>query len=143
MQHIPLALGQASTGGDVPSHPLPVYPPTLVTARLPPQEIRARLMVDEQGKVAEVRIDGEPQADAQRRLFAAAVREAALQWIFMPLRTSRWAADAAGNAHDVDSGPQPFSVGYLFRFAWRDGRPLVEALPLAHDGVPELGHSDD
>jgi hypothetical protein len=125
-QHYQLALGQISTGGMPRNHPVPLYPVALLDARLPPQEVNAHLLVDEQGKVVEVRIAGEMSADAQTRSFDDAVRAAAMQWTFEPLRISQWAADANGNTHDVSSEARPFSLDYVFRFAWKDGKPIAD-----------------
>ncbi len=126
MQHYQLALGEISTGAVAKHQPAPAYPPELLAARLPPQEIEALLIVGSGGKVSEVRIADEAQADPQQRLFALAVRTAAEQWTFEPLHISRWAADANGNSHEVDGEARPFSVHYVFHFAWKDGRPVTD-----------------
>jgi hypothetical protein len=129
MQHYQLALGEISTGAVPHEHPAPVYPPDLLAARLPALELEALLIVDTEGKVSEVRIADDALAGPQRQLFARAVRAAALRWTFEPLRISRWAADAKGNSHEVDGEAHPFSVVYVFRFAWKDGRPVTDASP--------------
>jgi len=127
MRHYQLALGQISTGAVAWDHPAPVYPAALLDRRLPPQEVTAQLVVNEQGKMAEVRIADEASADAQTRLFDDAVRAAAMQWTFEPLRISQWAADANGNSHEVSSEARPFSLDYVFRFAWKDGKATADA----------------
>ena len=127
MQHYPLALGEISTGAALQDHLAPIYPPSLLDARLPPQEVEALLIVDTEGRVSEVRIAGEAQADPQRRLFDDAVRAAAMQWVFEPLHFSQWAADANGNTHEVSSDTRPFSQDYVFRFAWKNGQPVTDA----------------
>lgn len=127
MRHVPLALGQTSTGATPLEQPLPVYPPALRALQKPPQEIEARLVVDAQGKVGEVRVMGEAQADPSHRQFIDAVREAAMRWTFVPWRTRQWAADANGDAHSVGDHAQAFEVGYLFRFAMNGDAPVVEA----------------
>lgn len=127
MRHVPLALGQTSTGATPLEQPLPVYPPALRALHKPPQEIEARLVVDAQGKVGEVHVIGEAQADPSHRQFIDAVREAAMRWTFVPWRTRQWAADANGDAHSVGDHAQPFEVGYLFRFAMNGDAPVVEA----------------
>ena len=127
MQHYQLALGQVSTGAVPWHHPAPVYPDALLDQRLPPQEVEARLIINEEGKMAEVRIAGEERADAHARLFDDAVRAAAMQWTFEPLRISQWAADANGNSHEVSSEKRAFSLDYVFRFAWKDGKPVTDA----------------
>ncbi|MDR3444159.1 hypothetical protein DyAD56_05410 [Dyella sp. AD56] len=127
LQHYPLAIGQVSTGAAPREHPAPAYPPTLLDQRLPPREVEARLIVNEEGRVSEVRIAEEAQADADTHLFDDAVRAAAMQWIFEPLRINQWAADANGNTHEVSSEARPFSMDYVFRFAWKDGKPVTDA----------------
>jgi hypothetical protein len=127
MQHYQLGLGEIATGAVPIYHPTPSYPPECLAARLPPQEVEALLIIDADGKVSEVRIAQEAQADPPLRPFAQAVRTAAKQWTFEPLRVNRWAADANGNSHEVDSESRPFSVHYVFRFAWKDGRPVTDA----------------
>jgi hypothetical protein len=127
MQHYQLALGEISTGAVPWDHPAPTYPAALLNERLPPQEIEAQLIVNEEGKVAEVRMADEAQANAQTRLFEEAVRAAAMQWTFEPLRVSQWASDANGNTHEVSSSKRPFSLDYVFRFAWKDGKPVADA----------------
>lgn len=127
MQHYQLAMGQISTGAIPWDHPSPIYPVALLDQRLPPQEVEAQLIVDEAGKVSEVRIDNEAQADERSKLFDAAVRAAAMQWTFEPLRISQWAADANGNSHEVSSEKRAFSLDYVFRFAWKDGKPVADA----------------
>lgn len=132
MQHYQLALGQISTGAVPWSHPAPVYPEALLDERLPPQEVEALLVVNEAGKVAEVRIAEEQQADARTKLFDDAVRAAAMQWTFEPLRISQWASDADGNTHEVSSEARSFSLDYVFRFAWKDGKPVTDASTSPH-----------
>lgn len=127
LQHYPLALGEITTGATPRTQPMPIYPPALLHARLAPLEVAARLIVDTEGKVSEVLIEGEDQADPQKRQFDEAVHAAAMQWTFEPLRVSQWAADANGNTHDVGSQARAFSLEYVFRFAWKDGKPATEA----------------
>ncbi|MEY2116992.1 hypothetical protein [Rhodanobacter sp. FW106-PBR-R2A-1-13] len=122
-----LALGEVSSGAALLKRVTPVYPPGQLASCPPPQEVPALLIVDGLGRVDEVRVADEAQADAGRRAFIDAVRAAALQWQFSPLTISRWAADADGNSHVVDSGTKPFSLAYVFRFECRAGRPMVEA----------------
>ena len=122
-----LALGEVSSGGTPFQRVTPAYPPNLLASCPPPQEVPALLVVDGKGMVSEVRVAGEAQADANRRAFIAAVRTAAAQWQFNPLQINRWAADADGNSHVVDSETKPFSLAYVFRFACHAGQPTVSA----------------
>ncbi|WP_153022916.1 hypothetical protein [Rhodanobacter thiooxydans] len=123
----PLALGEVSSGATPFRRVAPAYPPDRLASCPPPQEVPALLIVDGQGKVGEVRVTGEPQADAGRQAFIDAVRAAALQWQFSPLTINRWAADADGNSHVVDSETKPFSLAYVFRFECHAGKPTVSA----------------
>ncbi|WP_232821108.1 hypothetical protein [Dyella sp. C11] len=127
MAHYQLALGQISTGAVPWHHPAPIYPPALLDQRLPAHEVQAQLIVDEQGKVSEIRMPDEAQADPQARQFDAAVRAAAMQWTFEPLRISQWASDANGNTHEVSTEARPFSLDYVFLFTWKDGKPVTDA----------------
>ncbi|WP_082547637.1 hypothetical protein [Rhodanobacter sp. Soil772] len=129
-----LALGEVSSGGTPFQRVTPAYPPSLLARCPPPQEVPALLIVDGQGKVGEVRVTGEAQADAGRHAFIDAVRVAALQWQFSPLTIDHWAADADGNSHVVDSETKPFSLSYVFRFECHGGKSSVstEASRAAH-----------
>lgn len=130
MRQVPLALGQTSTGGGPLFQPSPIYPPSVLSAHLPPVEVRASLAVDGDGRVSTVAFPA-PTASASDDVFVQAVRDAVARWTFEPLRVDHWAADAYGNAHDAGSTAEPFRVDYLFRFVWQDGRPQVtsERLP--------------
>lgn len=122
-----LALGEVSSGGTLLRRVPPAYPPALLAACPPPQEVPAWLIIDGQGRVGEVRVAGEAQADAGRHAFIDAVRAAALQWRFEPLAVEHWAADADGNSHEVDSATKPFGVAYVFRFECRAGKTTVSS----------------
>ncbi len=128
IRHYELALGETSTGAMPRDHPAPVYPAALLAARLPPQEVDALLVVDPAGKVSEVRMAGEDLADPLRRQFMTAVRAAAMRWTFEPLQVSQWAADANGNSHPVGTEARSFRVHYVFCFAWKDGKPVTDAI---------------
>ncbi len=120
-----LAMGEVSSGA-APDHRVnPVYPPELLARCPPPVEIRALLIVNAAGKVDDVRMEDAAAADADRQRFAAAVKTAAMQWSFLPLKVERWAADAQGESHVVDSEPRPFSLAYDFRFECHAGAAHV------------------
>lgn len=123
--HYELAMGEVSSGATPATRVAPVYPASLLGACPPPQEVTARLIVDGEGKVDEVRVADEFRANADRRLFIEAVRTAALQWDFLPLTISRWAADADGESHVVDQAVKPFSLDYVFRFECHAGEAAV------------------
>jgi hypothetical protein len=120
MAHYQLELGATYSGATPLQHPAPVYPPALLASCPPPVTMRALLVVGTDGKVDDVRVTPVPGAAPA---FAAAVRDAALQWRFEPLQIGHWAADARGDSHPVDVVTKPFSLPYEFRFACRDGKP--------------------
>jgi len=123
MAHYQLALGATSSGAVPIDHPPPVYPKALL-ARCPPRvRLRALLIVGIDGKVDEVRLQDPSNQAGIDPAFAAAVRAAARQWRFEPLRITRWAADADGDSHTVETVSKPFSLPYEFSFACRDGKP--------------------
>ncbi len=122
-----LALGEVSSGGTPFQRVTPAYPPDLLVRCPPPQEVSALLVVDGQGKAGEVRVVDEARADSSRHAFIDAVRAAASQWQFNPLTINRWAADADGNSHVVDSETKPFSLAYVFRFECHAGKPAVSS----------------
>lgn len=110
---------------------LPVYPPDLLAQRLAPRIVRVRLIVDAQGRVAEVRpLDPEPSGDA----FLDAVRAACAGWRFSPLTQTR-AVEQRRRLPDgdveIEYVPQtrtlPFHLDYRFAFRQVDGRPVVDA----------------
>jgi len=114
-----LPLGSTAIGATPIDHPAPVYPSAWL-ARCPPQvTLRALLIVDTRGMVSAVRMTPKPRIpDA----FVAAVRTAARQWRFEPLAISRWAADANGDTHPVETVIRPFSLPYAFSFTCHDGK---------------------
>jgi hypothetical protein len=122
-----LAMGQVASGGVPVERVMPAYPRARLAACPASVEVPALLVVDRGGRVSEVRVAGETGAGAARRPFIAAVRAAALQWSFVPLQRTRWAADANGNSHVVDSEVLPFSRSYRFHFTCHQGRPQVSA----------------
>lgn len=122
-----LALGEVSSGAAAFKRVAPVYPPAQLASCPPPQEVEALLVVDRLGAVGQVRVADEARATAARHAFIDAVRTAALQWRFRPLRVERWAADADGDSHVVGSDTRPFSMAYVFRFACHAGQPAVSS----------------
>lgn len=120
-----LAMGEVSSGAAPDRRVDPVYPPSLLARCPPPEQVRALLVVDTAGKVDEVRVQDEAGAGADRRLYIAAVKAAAMQWTFAPLKVDRWAADANGESHVVDSETRPFSLTYDFRFECHGGEARV------------------
>ena len=122
-----LAMGEISSGGTPIQRVAPIYPIDQLAACPVPQEVPALLIVDQAGKVSEVRVVDEAPADVNRRQLITATRVAALQWQFNPLQINHWAADADGDSHVVDSETKPFSLAYVFRFACHAGKATVSA----------------
>jgi hypothetical protein len=112
-------------------NPLPAYPPGLVDARLPPQAVSVRIVVDREGRVARVDPLGEAAPDAR---FLDAVRQAVLQWRFEPFRVIEWAdgPDADGDGEPdgqqvVGEQTRPFRFDMRFRFEVVDGVARVSS----------------
>jgi hypothetical protein len=105
----------------------PAYPEPLLAKHLPPVTVTALLVVDPQGHVAEVRFPGQASADADMRIFEHAVRHATSQWTFTPLLRSHWKTQPDGSSLRVGDQAMPFSQSYAFRFAVRDGKPVVSS----------------
>ena len=108
-------------------HPPPVYPQAAIALGLRRVDIGARVIVDAEGNVDEVRIAA---SNARPPLFDEAVREAVLRWRYTPLTFTRWedVKDAQGNVVDsrqVSAERKPFSLDYDFVFELRDGKPVV------------------
>lgn len=120
MTRYTLALGAVAGGGVPLDHPAPVYPASELARCVPEIRLRALLIVGTDGAVDEVRVT--PSAGVAAA-FTDAVRATARRWRFVPLSISRWAADANGNSHEVESVLKPFSLPYEFSFSCHDGKP--------------------
>jgi hypothetical protein len=125
LAHYQLALGQVAMGATPLSDPAPVYPPTMLAACPASVELPARVIVNAQGGVSDVRIDAASQAT--RQPFAIAVRTAVHAWRFQPLQITRWAAAGDGTTHPVDSDARPFTLDYVFTFRCEQGRASVSS----------------
>jgi hypothetical protein len=109
-------------------NPMPEYPPALLAERLPERSTRVRLIVDAEGRVAEIRpLDA--TADTAADSFAASVRAACAQWRFSPLvertRVPVETTDADGTVwteYRERRRGLPFHLDYAFRFAQVDGK---------------------
>lgn len=116
----PVPAGVTAHGAGLLANPAPVYPAALLARCPAPVELRAQLIVGGHGKVDEVRFPAVGRVDPA---YFAAVRGAAMRWLFEPLVFQHWAADTNGNRHPIDSVTKPFSLNFVFRFACRDGKP--------------------
>ena len=121
LAHYQLALGQVAVGAALQSHAAPVYPVSMLAACPALSEVPARVIVAADGRVSEVRM-AQPSANPA---FVDAVRQAVQRWRYTPLTISRWAADADGNSHEVDSETRPFTLAYVFEFRCRAGHATV------------------
>lgn len=125
LAHYQLALGQIAMGATLEAHEPPTYPAAMLTSCPPLIELPARVIVGADGKVSEVRMDVAPA----RQPFADAVRRAVQGWRYTPLTITRWAADADGTSHPVDSESKPFSLDYVFSFRCEHGHVSVSSGP--------------
>lgn len=113
------------------SNKLPVYPASLLSSRLPPQELRVRIIVNEAGFVTEVTT---PYAlDGDQMTFFTATAAALKGWAFMPLVKVESGIEAttlyAHGKQLVFGGKATamrFRQDYKFTFAQRNGRGVVE-----------------
>ena len=111
-------------------NPPPAYPQAAIALGLHRVVVVAKVIVDTEGAVSEVRIAPAADPAARPAVFDDAVHEAMLRWHYIPLTFTRFeeVKDAQGNV--VDSRPvsaerKPFSLDYEFVFELRDGKPFV------------------
>ena len=114
-------------------HPAPEYPADMIGLHLPHVAVTAKLIVDTEGTVSEVRIEPPAGSDVEHpSAFDEAVRSAAARWRYTPLhiRSFEDVLDAEGNVTDtrvVKDEAKPFSLDYEFDFDLRDGKPVVSS----------------
>ena len=125
LAHYNLALGQVAMGATLEAHDPPAYPDAMLTTCPARIELPARVIVGTQGNVDEVRMN----PPATQRPFADAVRRAVQGWRYAPLTITRWAADADGTSHPVDTEAKPFSLDYVFTFRCEHGHTSVTSGP--------------
>jgi TonB family protein len=95
-------------------NPVPQYPAALLSDRLPPVGVTARVIVDVSGAVTSATV---AEGDSIPHAFAAAVLAAVRSWRFEPLkRMSEGKVEAL-----------PFSQQYRFVFTQVNGRPVVSS----------------
>ena len=122
-----LVAGDVSSGAIPFQRVAPLYPRSLLAVCPAPVQVEALLIVNQAGKVGEVRVALEATAMPNRRQFIDAVRVAAQQWQFLPLQITHSATDASGNTYVVDTHSKPFSLTYVFRFECRAGKASVNS----------------
>ncbi|WP_239951810.1 hypothetical protein [Dyella terrae] len=115
-----LSKGDQASGGNVIQRVSPIYPESLLAACAPVVEVHATLIIDEAGRVSEVRVADEGDAGQRLRMFIDAVRAASLQWTFRPLEIHHAAPDA-GERKAMLGDARPFSLAYVFYFECHDG----------------------
>lgn len=120
--------GENSTQPKLIENPEPVYPIAMIPAHLPHVVVRAKIVVDKAGSVAQVQLAQTP--GAQLTAFEKAVREATSKWRYTPLEILRWrdeinAQGEVVGSHQVATESRPFSLDYEFHFDLRDGKPVV------------------
>jgi hypothetical protein len=125
LAHYQLAMGQVAMGATLEAHEPPTYPDAMLTTCPPRVELPARVIVGTQGGVDEVRMS----VPAAQQAFAAAVQQAVRGWRYAPLTITRWAADADGTSHPVDTEAKPFSLDYVFTFRCEHGHTSVSSGP--------------
>ena len=125
LAHYSLAMGQIAMGARLEAHEPPTYPDAMLATCPPRVDLPARVIVDTQGDVSDVRMD----ASAAQQAFAQAVRQAVHGWRYTPLTITRWAASADGTSHPVDAEAKPFSLDYVFTFRCEHGHTSVMSGP--------------
>lgn len=125
MAHYELALGQVATGATLEVHEPPAYPDAMLAACPSQVDVPALVIVGPQGAVDDVRIN----PPSVQLPFADAVRRSVLGWRYTPLTITRWAANADGTSHPVDTEAKPFSLDYVFTFRCEHGHTSVTSGP--------------
>ncbi|MGA7438832.1 MAG: hypothetical protein WBW32_11980 [Luteibacter sp.] len=119
--------GQSAFGAQPLTNDPPAYPAALIASNLPASVVRAKVIVDGEGKVSEVR-DLDSATDAAHKAFFAATREAAMRWTYTPMTMVQEREGNHGNITQTRTNA-PFSRDYVFRFELKDGKPVVTASP--------------
>lgn len=125
LAHYDLAMGQVAMGATLETHQAPVYPDAMLATCPERVELPARVIVGTQGSVDDVRMT----PSAAQQPFADAVRLAVRGWRYTPLTITRWAANADGTTHPVDTEARPFSLDYVFTFRCEHGHTSVTSGP--------------
>ena len=73
--------------------------------------------------------DASQAAQTNPEQYVNPVRRAVQGWRYTPLTITRWAADADGTSHPVDTEAKPFSLDYVFTFRCEHGHTSVTSGP--------------
>jgi hypothetical protein len=101
----------------------PAYPDALVAKGLPLVIVRVKAIVDDTGKVSDVR-NLDPSSDADDLAFFRACQAAVSKWEFSPMTVAQETDDGRGNISQLRKNTA-FSMDYAFRFEIVDGKPHV------------------
>jgi hypothetical protein len=116
-----LSTSEVAFGSRVTSSPSPEYPADELALCPPSVDVQAQIIVDETGRVSDVRVDNEAAADAHTQRYIDAVRLAAKQWDFTPLAIDKWSQQPDGSRQLQSHELKPFSRMYVFHFECHDG----------------------
>ena len=115
-----------------PENPMPVYPQALLAARLPPVQLKVRLVIDEQGRVKQT--NALTELTEARQSFMASIQLAVQSWKFLPLvqiseseETTMMTVGEFTTAYPGKAIALPFHQDYVFVFQQVDGKPSVTA----------------
>ena len=131
-QHYEPSEDETATATVPLASPAPEYPADMLGLHLAHVTVTAKLIVDTEGNVGEVRIESAGSAAPYPAAFDDAVRAAVAHWRYTPLRFRSFeeVLDDEGNVTDmrvVKDEARPFSLDYEFDFDLRDGKPVVSS----------------
>jgi len=118
-----------------PDNPLPIYPPHLLSKRLPPISMQIRVVVDDMGQVTSV--IAPEQTDAGQLPFVESIRSTVQGWKFtqlikiIPGPGSTTLFDAMGNRSEYPGKAiaLPFHQDYRFVFSQSEGKANITVHP--------------
>jgi hypothetical protein len=113
-----------------PDNPMPEYPGSLLAARLPPVELKLRLVINEQGRVSATKLLNEIPVAHQP--FFSSARATVQSWKFLPLiEISEGEGSTTVTVHEFTTSypgkatALPFHQDYVFVFRQVNGSPSV------------------
>lgn len=121
-----------------PDNPLPIYPTDLLSKRLPPITVEARVVVDDKGHVVSVASLGQSESDDSP--FVESVRSAVRDWNFTQLvkiiPSHDWTTLVDGSGTETQypgkATALAFHQDYRFVFSQTEGKANVEIRPTAN-----------